>query len=277
LPATDRDVWDPDRYARFADERRAPFLDLLATVEPRPGMRIVDLGCGSGELTRLAHERLGARETVGVDASAAMLERAAAHAGGGLTFRQGDLAAVDDGPYDLVLSNAALHWVPDHAALLPRLAALLAPGGQLALQIPANEEHPSHAIAREVAREPDLAAALAGFVRESPVLAPEEYARVLWGLGVSAQRVRVEIYAHPLPAPAAVIEWVRGTLLTDYERRQSPEAYARFLARYSERLLGELPDERPFLYTYRRVFLWARRQAAPERGAGAAPGIEPSP
>ncbi|WP_242343550.1 methyltransferase domain-containing protein [Anaeromyxobacter terrae] len=267
MPAADRDVWDPDRYARFADERRAPFLDLLALVEPRAGMRVVDLGCGTGELTRLAHERLGARETVGVDASAAMLERAAASAGGGVAFRQGDLAEVDGGPYDLVLSNAALHWVPDHEALLARLASLLAPGGQLAIQIPANEEHPSHAIARAVARavarEPDLAALLGGFVRESPVLAPEAYARLLWSLGLPSRRVRVEIYGHALPEPGAVVEWVRGTLLTDYERRLSPEAYARFLERYRARLLATLPDERPFLYTYRRIFLWARRSAAP--------------
>ncbi|WP_242355497.1 methyltransferase domain-containing protein [Anaeromyxobacter sp. SG64] len=263
LPAAERDVWDPDRYARFADERRAPFLDLLALVEPRSAMRVVDLGCGTGELTRLAHERLRARETVGVDASAAMLARAATHAGGGLAFRQGDLAAVDDGPYDLVLSNAALHWIPDHEALLPRLAALLAPGGQLALQIPANEEHPSHAIARAVAREPDLAASLGGFVRESPVLAPEAYAQLLWRLGLEARRVRVEIYGHPLPEPGAVVDWVRGTLLTDYERRLPPEAYARFLERYRARLLEALGDARPFLYTYRRVFLWARRSAAP--------------
>jgi trans-aconitate 2-methyltransferase len=259
LARADRDVWDPDRYSEFSAERRAPFLDLLALVEPRGGPRVLDLGCGSGELTRLAHERLGARETVGIDRSEAMLARAAAHAGAGLSFRQGDLADVEGGPHDVVLSNAALHWVPDHARLLERLVRLLAPGGQLAIQVPANEDHPSHAIAREVAREPEHAAALAGFVRESPILSPEAYATILHGLGVSAQRVRVEIYAHPLPGPESVVDWVRGTLLTDYEKRLAPEAYARFLARYRERLLEALPDVRPYLYTYRRLFLWARR------------------
>lgn len=261
---TRRDVWDPERYGRFRDERAAPFLDLLALVTSRPGLRVVDLGCGTGELTRLAHERLLARETVGIDLSEAMLARAAEHAGGGLSFRPGDAATVTGGPYDVVLSNAALHWVPDHAALLERLAALLADGGELAIQVPANEAHPSHAVARDVAREPDLAAALGGYVRESPVLAPEEYARVLFGLGFAAQRVRVEVYAHPLAGPEDVVEWVRGTLLTDYERRLSPDGFARFLERYRARLLAALPAERPYLYTYRRVFLWARR------GSGAA-------
>jgi trans-aconitate 2-methyltransferase len=268
MPTSPPDAWDPSRYGRFRAERSAPFLDLLALVEPTAEPRVVDLGCGPGELTRLAHERLGARETVGVDSSPAMLTEAAKHAAPGLRFTQGDLASWgagdadggdDRGPFDVVLSNAALHWVPDHAALLARLAALLAPGGQLAFQVPANEAHPSHAVAREVAREPAFAAALGGHVRESPVLEPERYAEHLFRLGFRAQRVRAEIYAHPLAGPEDVVEWVRGSLLTDYERRLAPEVFARFLARYRERLRAALGDERPFLYTYRRLLVWARR------------------
>lgn len=254
-----RDVWNPDQYGRFRGERAAPFHDLLALVEPSKAPRVLDLGCGTGELTRLAHEKLGARETIGVDASPAMLERAAAQAGGGLSFEQGDLATFAKGGFDVVLSNAAVHWVPDHASLLPRLLALVAPGGQLAIQAPANDHHASHAVAREVAREPELAKALAGWVRESPILEPEAYAGILFRHGFGRQRVRFEVYAHPLASREDVVEWVRGTTLTDYEKRLDAPAYERFLARYRERLLATLPDERPFLYTYRRLFVWARR------------------
>jgi trans-aconitate 2-methyltransferase len=253
------DVWNPDQYGKFRAERAAPFHDLLAMVEPTAAPRVVDLGCGTGELTRLAHERLGARETLGVDSSPAMLERAAAHAGGGVSFAQGDLGAFAQAGWDVVLSNAAIHWVPDHEALIARLSALLAPGGQLAIQAPSNEHHPSHAVAREVAREAEFAGALRGFVRESPILEPERYARVLFRLGFSRQRVRLETYAHVLGSRDDVVEWVRGTTLTDYERRLDPATWARFLERYRERLRAALPDERPFLYTYRRVFLWGRR------------------
>jgi trans-aconitate 2-methyltransferase len=228
-------------------------------VEPSGAPRVVDLGCGTGELTRLAHERLGARETLGVDSSPAMLERAAAHAGSGVSFRLGDLGAFADGAFDVVLSNAALHWVPDHEALLPRLAALVAPGGQLAIQAPGNDHHASHAVAREVAREPAFAAPLGGFVRESPLLEPEAYARLLFRLGFARQRVRFEVYAHPLASGDEVVDWVRGTTLLDYEKRLDPETFAAFLARYRERLRVTLPDERPFVYTYRRLFLWGRR------------------
>jgi trans-aconitate 2-methyltransferase len=188
-----------------------------------------------------------------------MLERAAAHAGGGVSFAQGDLGAFAQAGWDVVLSNAAIHWVPDHEALIARLSALLAPGGQLAIQAPSNEHHPSHAVARDVAREAEFAGALRGFVRESPILEPERYARALFRLGFARQRVRLETYAHVLGSRDDVVEWVRGTTLTDYERRLDPATWGRFLERYRERLRAALPDERPFLYTYRRVFLWGRR------------------
>jgi trans-aconitate 2-methyltransferase len=261
LAAERSDVWNPDQYEKFRAERAAPFFDLLALVEPVDLPRIVDLGCGTGDLTRVAHERLGARETVGVDSSDAMLARAAAHAGHGLSFRRGDLSAPSEGEgaFDVVLSNAAIHWVPDHEALLARLAGLVSAGGQLAIQAPANDHHTSHAVAREVAGEPRFAGPLGGFLRESSILEPEAYAHLLYRLGFARQRVRFEIYAHALPSREAVVEWVRGTTLTAYEQRLDPDTFAAFLARYRERLAARLPDERPFLYTYRRLFLWGRR------------------
>src|SRR5690349_15098037 len=127
------DAWQPDTYARFAAERRRPFFDLLDMVSPLPGGRAVDLGCGTGELTRELHLRTGAAETVGLDSSEAMLARAAPFAEGGLRFERTDIAAFSPREeFDLVFSNAALHWVPDHPRLLARLAAALRPGGQLA-------------------------------------------------------------------------------------------------------------------------------------------------
>lgn len=252
--------WSPAQYERFKDERSRPFFDLLALVQPREGMRVVDLGCGTGELTRAMHDRLGRAETLGVDSSEAMLAKAAAFGGGGLRFERGDIGTFPaDARYDLVFSNAALQWVDDHPRLLPRLAAILAPGGQLAVQIPANDDHPSHQIAREVAREAPFREALGGHERVLPNLTLDAYATLLHRLGFAEQTVRMNVYAHLLGSRDDVIEWVKGTLLTDYEKRLPPALWPAFLARYRERLLPELDDERPYFYPFKRTLFWGRR------------------
>jgi trans-aconitate 2-methyltransferase len=262
MPGASHDTWNPEQYERFHAERSRPFFDLLALVRARPGVRVADLGCGTGELTRVLHERLGARETVGIDTSAAMLARAAAHAGGGLRFEPGDIARFGDGAgWDVVFSNAAVHWVADHEALLARLTAALAGGGQLAIQMPANFDHPSHLVAAEVADEPPFRDALDGRPESARnVLAPEAYARLLERLGFAEQHVRLQVYAHRLASRDAVVEWVRGTLLTDYERRMPPALFPAFLARYRERLLPGLEDARPYLFTFKRILLWAQHR-----------------
>jgi trans-aconitate 2-methyltransferase len=253
------DPWSPERYGRFAEERKRPFLDLLTLVRARPAMRIVDLGCGTGELTRLMHERLGASTTLGIDASAAMLEQSSARADDDLRFERGDIANFRaDRAYDLVFSNSALHWLPDHAALFERLTAALAGGGQLAVQVPANFDHPSHVVASEMAAEPPFADALGGRAHAEDVLAPEAYAVLLECLGYRDQHVRLQVYGHRLAAPESVVEWVEGSLLTDYRRRLPADLYARFVARYRERLLPRLEDVRPYLFTFKRILVWAQ-------------------
>lgn len=255
------DAWDPARYERFRDERAQPFHDLLALLEPVPGGRAIDLGCGTGELTRELHRHLRTAETLGVDSSPAMLARSAAFAGEGLRFAEGDIAT-EPPPgdrYDIVISNAALQWIDGHEALLARLADALEPGGQLAVQVPANHDHPSHTVAAAVAQEPPFSSALAGHVRHFPVLDAEEYATLLHRLGFAEQRVRLEVYLHVLPAPEDVVEWVHGTLLTDYLGRLPEELREPFLDRYRERLLAEIGDERPYPFAFKRILMWGRR------------------
>jgi trans-aconitate 2-methyltransferase len=254
------DTWNPDQYEKFRHERRQPFLDLVELIRPAPGMRVVDLGCGTGELTRLLHDRLAARATVGVDSSAAMLGKSAPFATAGLSFEQGDIGEFRaDSTYDLVFSNAALHWVAYHEPLFARLAAGLAPGGQLAVQMPANFDEASHVVAAEVAGEEPFRAALAGYSRVTNVLAPETYARLLDRLGFTEQHVRLQVYGHKLPRRDDVVEWVKGTLLTDYERRMPAELFGRFLERYRERLLPRLEDATPYFFPFKRILIWAAR------------------
>ncbi|MDE2668360.1 MAG: methyltransferase domain-containing protein [Chloroflexota bacterium] len=255
------DTWQPEQYARFRAEREQPFHDLLALVEPVSGGRVVDLGCGTGVLTPVLHEHTQAAETVGVDRSEAMLAQSEQHAGDGVRFEQGDIATFRGNGLDVVFSNAALQWVDGHEALFPRLAATLRDGGQLAVQMPMNHDHPSHTVAHEVAREPRHAKALGGYVRGYPLQEVEWYAELLARMGFEEQHVRLQVYLHQLAGPEEVVEWVKGSLLTDYRNRLSPEDYEAYLADFRERLLAELPDERPHLYPFKRLLLWGRKGA----------------
>ena len=243
-------MWSPNQYERFKAERTQAFHDLLSLVEPRQGMRVVDLGCGTGELTRVMHEELGAAETLGVDSSASMLEKAAAFATGTLRFEQRpieDFVREGDGPFDLVFSNAALHWVDDHPLLFAGLRKL---GGQLAVQMPANHDHVSHRLAAELALE------FGSAPRVSPMLAPEAYASLLHDLGYARQHVRLQVYGHVLDSARDVVEWVKGSTLTDYQRRLG-DRYPAFLDAYTQRLLPLLGDARPFFFTFKRIHIWA--------------------
>lgn len=211
-------------------------------------MRVADLGCGTGELTGELHEQLAADETIGIDNSESMLRKATPS--GTLRFELGDIAAFkSDRPFDLIFSNAALHWVPDHEHLFANLVALLSPSGQLAVQMPANHDHPSHRIAAELG--PSY-----GITPKLNVLPPERYAALLHRLGFARQHVRLQVYGHLLPSSADVVEWTKGTTLNPYREALSPDRYDEFLAEYTSRVVEALGDARPFFYTFKRVLMW---------------------
>lgn len=255
-----RDSWNPSQYERFADERSQPFFDLVGLVQPAKDMTVVDLGCGTGKLTAQLHQKLGAKETLGVDSSAAMLKQAREQECPGLRFEESSIETFSPkSSFDLIFSNAALHWVPDHERLLARLSALLAPGGQIAVQIPANHDHPSHVVAGEVASRAEFSAALGGYVRTSNVLPPETYSQILNRLGFGQQHVRLQVYGHTLASREDVVEWVKGTLLTDYQKRMPPPLFQRFLCDYRATLLDQLADDRPYFYPFKRILFWGRR------------------
>jgi trans-aconitate 2-methyltransferase len=254
------DAWDPGQYERFAAERRQPFDDLRELCMPVDRGRIVDLGCGTGELTAELHRALRAGETLGIDRSSSMLADASRWADGvpGLRFAPGEIETFEDLGVDLVFANASLHWVPDHPRLLGRLRATLAPGGQLAFQVPAAFSHPSHRIAAELAAEAPFRGAGRALRSGDSVLTPARYAEELFALGAVAQVVRLQVYGHLLASVESVLEWVRGSTLTPIRAALSEKAFDEFLDAYRERLLAELGQQRPYFYAFSRILCWAR-------------------
>jgi trans-aconitate 2-methyltransferase len=248
--------WDPKQYHKFQAERSAPFFDLLALVEVRPNLNVVDLGCGTGELTRQLADTLPNSDVTGLDSSAQMLEKALAHAGGGLRFEQGDQAQLT-GDWDLIFSNAALQWSENHEELIPRLFERLLPGGQIAVQVPSNHNHISHQLYRETASEEPFRSVLNGFQRYAPVLSIDEYARLFFQCGAENIIVFEKVYAHVLEDADAVVEWISGTALVPYFERLG-EFKEQFVDTLRRKMQAALP-EKPVFYPFRRTLFSARK------------------
>lgn len=257
------DVWNPGQYHRFRDERRKPFQDLLLLVQPVPGGSVIDLGCGTGELTLELHRHVKAASTLGIDSSINMLEDARKLQTDQLRFDLCDVESLKPVQhYDLIFSNAALHWVADHAVLFGRLSRLLHGGGQLAVQMPANYDQPSHLAARVVASTPSFRETLGGYLHPENVLDPARYASILFNEGFVEQQVRLQVYGHVLEDTSQIAEWTRGTLLTDYQKRMPGPLFEEFVSRYKDEVARRVGDSKPCFFPYKRILIWGRKPQA---------------
>ena len=256
-------AWDPEQYGRFESERDRAALDLLlrlpGDLEPR---EIWDLGCGTGQHAALLKRRHPGAVVHGLDSSAEMLARAR-DLDGEVDWRQGDIADWHpEVPADLILANASLHWLPDHTALLRRLAGALVPGGVLAIQMPMAHETRHHALMRAAAADGPWAGLLAGVETIAPPPAPEAYyhalAEACHGIDIWATT-----YLHALTGPGAVLEWMKGTALRPFlAALDDPVMRADYLSALGARLCEAFPP-RPdgvTLLPCPRLFLVARRR-----------------
>jgi trans-aconitate 2-methyltransferase len=247
--------WDPLQYAKFGSERSRPFFDLVGQVAAIDVRRVVDLGCGPGELTAALAARWREAKVVGLDSSPEMIAKAARHASDTLSF--GLVAAEDfsaEGT-DVLVSNALLQWVPGHLELLRRWAAELNSGGWLAFAVPANFSSPSHQLMREAAATSRWRGQLGEVLRHADAVAsPEDYLELLASAGM---RVNVwqTSYLHVLDGDDSVLEWVRGTGLRPVLNLLSAAERVEFETEYSARLRAAYPRHEygtvfPFLRTF---------------------------
>lgn len=253
--------WDPGQYQRFRAERSRPFFDLLGQLPDGERLRVADLGCGTGELTVTLLARWSDAIIWGVDHSAAMLAVAAQlPASPQLHFVQADIAAWQpDTRLDRIISNAVLHWLPDHEQLLTHLRTLLAPGGILAIQMPANFDAPSHQLLAQVIIQGPWAAVLNNWSGQYGIQSAAWYVDVLSRLGLTVELWETTYY-HLLTGADAVLEWVKGTTLRPVLSRLNPNDQGNFLALYGEALRHAYPSG-PYgtLFPFRRLFFVARR------------------
>jgi len=260
-------AWNPAQYLQFEDQRLRPAVDLLSRVALAAPRHIVDLGCGAGNVTRLLAQRWPEAEIIGVDNSATMLERARKATADlpHVRYRAAELDAWQpDAPANLVYSNAALHWLDGHATLFPRLAAMVAPEGALAVQMPDNFRAPSHAAIAELAQDPCWRTSLAPLLRAAPTAPAADY--YAW---LAPHFARVDIWTTEYlqvlaPSPAKdhpVAAWTKGTWLVPFLAALAPAEHAGFLAAYEARVAKAYPvrSDGSVLFPFRRVFIVANR------------------
>jgi trans-aconitate 2-methyltransferase len=250
-------TWDPGSYLEYGDERARPFLDLVARVAATEPRTVVDLGCGPGTLTALLKRRWPQAEVVGVDSSAEMV--AAAEPGSGVSMVVGDLREwTPAAPVDVLVSNAALQWVPDHLALLPRLVGQVAPGGWFAFQVPGNFAAPSHALRHRLEQDPRFAPYLSGVVGPD-AHGPEVYLEALLELGCEVDAWETT-YLHLLTGEDPVFGWAVGTGARPTLQALPDGPRQEFERELREALREAYPATRHgTVLPFRRVFVVARR------------------
>jgi trans-aconitate 2-methyltransferase len=252
-------MWDPDVYLTFADQRARPFYDLLSRVSAEEPRRVVDLGCGAGNLTLKLSRRWPHAVIEALDDSPEMVAAAKER---GVDATIGDVRNWrPQRDTDVVVSNAVLHWVPEHAELLVRWAGQLTRGASLAVQMPGNFETPSHAAVRAVARREPFANTLRDvpFRVGAVVQPPVYYADLLMRAGCAVDAWEIT-YLHQLTGEHPVLDWISGTALRPVQERLSDEDWQRF-RRELIPLLADAYPSRPdgvTFFPFRRVFVVAR-------------------
>ncbi|HUO04332.1 MAG TPA: methyltransferase domain-containing protein [Candidatus Binataceae bacterium] len=255
-------TWNADQYLRFADERTRACRDLAATVSIANARRIIDLGCGPGNSTAVLAARWPDAEIVGLDSSPDMIAKAR-ESEPRRTWIAGDISkwmASSREQFDLVFSNAALHWVENHGEALPKLLSRVAPGGAFAMQIPGNFDAPAHTAMRELAASPEWRDKFPpGPVREWHTHEPDFYYDTL-----SSHAARIDLwettYVHVMENAEAIAEWYKGTGLRPFlDALPSPADRDRFTIGYVEKLRAAYPESRDGrrLFPFRRIFLIA--------------------
>jgi trans-aconitate 2-methyltransferase len=252
-------LWSPKQYNRFESERNRPVMDLIELIQPLENMNILDLGCGTGQLTRYVHDNFKARSTLGIDSSPEMLMEGKQFESEQCKLMRMKIEDFQPSePYDLIFSNAALQWVDHHQQVFSKLCRHLTKQGQVAIQIPSNYDYPTHTLANAIASEEPFASILRGG-HKKPMLNIDDYSSLLYDLGFQDQIVRQQVYACLLDSTESLIDWVRGSLLTYYKGRLSHQLYNDFLKIYRKRLVDAVGWSSPFLFPMKRILIWGKK------------------
>lgn len=254
--------WSARQYTKFEDERTRPVRDLLANIPNERAATAADVGCGPGNSTELLQKRFPDAVVIGMDSSADMIAAARKRLPS-LRFEIADISSwTNPGPFDVILSNAALQWVPGHDTLMPALIGRLASSGSLAVQMPDNLDEPAHRLMREIAADGPWTKKLADVSKiRTGRLAADWYYDRLRGVAAKVDVWRTT-YHHVLSGgSAAIVEWFKGSGLRPFLDPLGDDERAAFLARYQAAIAKAYPAyaDDTVLLPFPRLFFVATR------------------
>ena len=257
--------WSAAQYVTFEDERTRPVRDLLAAVPSKDVRIAVDVGCGPGNSTEVLAARFPQAVVSGIDSSADMIAAARKRLPQ-VRFELTDLARWLDvdpaGGIDLLLANAVLHWVPDHASLFPALIAKLARRGTLAVQLPDNLDEPAQRSMREVAEAGPWSRKLAGAAATRvPIASADWYYDLLRRSCVAVDIWRTTYYHVLSGGERAIVEWFKGSGLRPFLAPLEDDEREEYLARYTAAVKSAYPSlpDGTVLLPFPRLFIVATR------------------
>jgi len=250
--------WNPNKYLLFKDKRAEPFNDLLQHIRAKNNLKVIDLGCGTGEITKRLSLYLPASDVLGIDSSREMMDIAQKYSNEKLIFKCMSIEEFikSKSKWDLVFSHAALSWVDNHNELIPRLLSFVNKKGQIALQIPSNHSHFTFTYIKETAEEPAFSEALNGWTRCVHTLQIDEYARILCENGCSNIIAYEKVYIHLMNNVDQIVEWMSATSLIPYFERLPAKLHIPFLESYKNKLLRNW-KEAPIIFPFKRMIIVA--------------------
>ncbi|MDR2235802.1 MAG: methyltransferase domain-containing protein [Chryseobacterium sp.] len=253
--------WNPDLYDQYKDVRYQPFYDLAALIRPENNIKAIDLGCGTGEQASILQNKLPGSVFLGIDSSPEMLEKARKYEHENLHFKLQTIeeAAQSEQKWDLVFSNAALQWADDHEKLFPEIIGLLSSGGQLAIQMPVQNENILNQILMQMTDEEPYASYLNHFKRNSPVLSMDEYAQILFDHGIQDIEIFQKVYPIIADDHEALYTFISGTSLLPYLERLEGEQKEKFIREFKLRIAQRF-TKYPAIYAFKRTLMYGRKK-----------------
>ncbi|KFF06487.1 methyltransferase domain-containing protein [Flavobacterium reichenbachii] len=249
-------TWDPKKYNEFKKDRFKPFDDLTSHIINKPNLKIIDLGCGTGELTKKLSENFTDSVVLGIDNSAEMLAKTTSQEN--LKFKQLSIPDQldEDTKWDLIFSNAALQWIDNHYELFPKIISRINTKGQLAIQMPQQNENILNKILLNLVQEEPYSSYLNNWTRPSPVLTLDEYAKILFDNGGKDIVLYEKVYPLISDKKDTFFDFISGSALTVYQERLQENEFEELAAEFKKRIYFYFPAI-PSIYAFKRLIIYA--------------------